>query len=168
MGRWRDRRLAGLTAVVLLAVAMTSSVAVARDEDSRWLVVRNRAGAELARVVLPPSDQFSLRYRNSVYESLAEERFSVVVDQLRLDELAADELAVLEEYYTATGAMRGGASDLEWRVAVIRPPITLPLLIQATALGQRTLRTADSAIALWRLVAGTDDTLVILSVEGTR
>jgi len=165
MDRRRGRRLAGLAVVALLALAMASAVAMARD-GTRWVVVRDAAGVELARTALPPSNEFALRYRNSVYESIAEEHFRVVGGHLRLAELAADELAVLEEYYTAVGAVHNEAgAGRTWRVAVERPSIALPLHVQATALGERTLLVAESEIALWRLVAGRDGTLVVLSVE---
>ena len=162
MDRWRGRRLAGLALVVLL-VSVTAAVA-AQDGEERWIVVRDANGAELTRMVLPTSGAMALRYRNSVYESLAEEHFRVAGDHLRLVELQADELAVLEEYYSAVGAS-GSAGPRAWRIAVERPPVALPLRIQATELGQRTLLTEAGEIELWRLVAGRDDTLVILSVE---
>lgn len=167
MDRWRGRRLAGLAVVVLLATVTAGAVAMARDGGARWVVVRNGAGTELARAAISPSNAFALRYRNSVYKSLAEEHFQVKGDHLRLVELRADELAVLEEYYIAVGAVRGGPnSSLTWSISVERPPIALPLRVQATALGERTLLTAEKEIALWRLVAGRDDTLVILTIEG--
>ena len=162
MDRWRGRRLAGLAVFVLL-VSVTAAVA-AQDGEERWIVVRDANGAELTRAVLPASGEVAMRYRNSVYESLAEEHFLVDGDHLRLVELRAEELAVLEEYYTALGASRSPPLS-EWRVAVERPPVALPLRIQATELGQRTLLTEAGEIELWRLVAGRDDTLVILSVE---
>ena len=140
---------------------------MARDGSTRYVVVRDAAGSELARAALPPSEGFALRYRNSVYESIAEEHFQVNGDHLRLVELRADELAVLEEYYIAVGAVSGGPnSNLTWSISVERPPIALPLRVQATALGERTLLTTEREIALWRLVAGRDDTLVILTIEG--
>jgi hypothetical protein len=163
MDRWRGRRLAGLAVVVLL-LGLTAAVAT-RDGGERWIVVRDATGAELTRAVLPASGEMAMRYRNSVYESLAEEHFRVDGDQLRLVELRAEELAVLEEYYTALGAFRSPPLG-EWRIAVERPPIALPLRVQATELGQRTLLTEAGEIELWRLVAGRDDTVVILSVEG--
>jgi hypothetical protein len=163
MDRWRGRRLAGLAVVVLL-LGLTAAVA-ARDGGERWIVVRDATGAELTRAVLPASGEMAMRYRNSVYESLAEEHFRVDGDQLRLVELRAEELAVLEEYYTAVGASRSPPMR-DWRIAVERPPIALPLRVQATELGRRTLMTEAGEIALWRLVAGRDDTVVILSVEG--
>lgn len=163
MDRWRGRRLAGL-AVVILLLGLTAAVA-ARDGGERWIVVRDATGGELARAMLPASGEMAMRYRNSVYESLAEEHFQVAGDHLRLVELRAEELAVLEEYYTAVGASRSPPMG-DWRIAVERPPIALPLRVQATELGQRTLLTEAGEIELWRLVAGRDDTVVILSVEG--
>jgi hypothetical protein len=162
MDRWRGRHLAGLAVVVLL-LGLTAAVA-ARDGGERWIVVRDATGAELTRAVLPATGEFAMRYRNSVYESLAEEHFQVAGDHLRLVELRADELAVLEEYYTAVGASHS-AGPRAWSIAVERPPIALPLRVQGTELGQRTLLTESGEIELWRLVAGRDDTLVILSVE---
>lgn len=168
MDRWRGRRRADVAVIVLLASAMAGAAAMARDDGSRWVVVRDRDGAELARAAISSSDGFALRYRNSVYKSIAEEQFEVEGDHLNLVELRADELAVLEEYYTAVGATRSELrSGLTWRIGVERPPIRLPLHVQATALGKRTLLTPDEEVLLWRLVADRDDTLVVLTVEGT-
>jgi hypothetical protein len=166
MGRWRGRHLAGLAAVLLVAAGLTASAATARDDGARWIVARDAAGVELARERLPVSNEFVLRYRNSVYDSLAEERYRVVDGHLELVALAADELAVLEEYSTAFGAIRDGpGSGLTWSVAVERPAIALPLRVQATVLGERTLLASGREVALWRLVAGRDDKVVILTVE---
>ena len=168
MDRWRGRRLAGLALTALLASTMAGAVAMARDDGAHWVVVRDRDGVELARAAISRSDGFALRYRNSVYESLAEEQFEVDGEHLRLVELRADELAVLEEYYTAVGATRSGpGSGRTWRIEVERDPIALPLRVQATALGERTLLAAGQAIPLWRLVAERDDTLVVLTIEET-
>ena len=166
MDRWRGQRLAGLAVAALLAGATAVAAMSAHDDGTRWIVVRDRAGAELARAAIS-SDGFALRYRNSVYESIAEERFEFAGGRLHVVELRAEELAVLEEYYMAVGATRSGSSsDLTWRIGVERPSIALPLRVQATSLGQRMLLTADGEIPLWRLVADRDDTLVILTVEG--
>ena len=168
MDRWRGRRLAGLALVALLAASAGGATVAARDAPS-WLVVRDGAGVELARVALPNGGAFGLRYRNSVYGSIAEEWYRVDGDALILEGLAADELAVLEEYSTAFGAVDAGRhANRRWLVAVDRPPIELPLRVRATALGERILLVADTELALWRLVATRDDTLVVLSVEGSR
>lgn len=168
MDRWRGRRPAGLAVAVVAAMAVfvAMAMAMASDGGSGWIVVRDAAGAELARAPLPPSAEFSMRYRNSVYQSIAEERFRVSGDRLKIVELRAEELAVLEEYYTAVGATEEPDSSLTWRIAVERPPIALPLRVQATALGERTLMAAETEIALWHLVAGRDDTIVVLTIEG--
>lgn len=164
--RWRGRRLAGLAVVTLLATLTAAAAVMAGQEGARSLVVRDPSGAELARVALPPSGEFAMRYRNSVYRSLAEERFRVDGGRLRLVELGADELAVLEEYYTAVGAERAepGATRA-WRIRVERPLVDLPLRVQASELGQRTLLVQGREVALWRLVVGREDTSVILDVE---
>jgi hypothetical protein len=166
MNRWRGRLVAGLAAAILLATAMAGAAGRGRDDASHWIVVRDATGVELARAALAPGDGFALRYRNSVYRSLAEEQFRIEGDHLRLVALRAEELAVLEEYYAATGALRASSgSGLTWRIAVERPAIRLPHRVQATALGKRTLVTANAEIELWRLVQDRDDTLVILSIE---
>ncbi len=165
MDRWRGRRPAGLAAIVLVASAMAGAAAMARENDTRWIVVRDRAGAELTRAPLPRSNELALRYRNSIYRSIAEEHFQVEADHLDLVELRAEELAVLEEYYTAVGGVRDESVRSMWSVEVERPPIELPLRIQATALGERTLLTSEEEVSLWRLVADRDDTLVVLSIE---
>jgi hypothetical protein len=132
-------------------------------------VVRDASGNELARAALPSTRSFVLRYRNSVYHSTAEEHFAVGDGSLRLVELRAEELAVLEEYYTAVGAVPvSGELTTSWAVAVERPPIQLPLRVRATELGRRTLVVGDQEIALWQLVAGRDESLVVLSVEGAK
>ena len=85
--RWRGRRAAGLAGVLLLALATGGSVAASRPQSDpqRWLVVRDVSATELARVPLPSSGRFGLRYRNSLYGSLVEERFVVTTDgRLRL------------------------------------------------------------------------------------
>jgi len=171
MTRWRGRRRAGLAAatVLLLATTIAGAVAVAEAGSGPWVVVRDGAGAELARTALPPTDTFALRYRNSIYHSVAEEHFAVADGRLRLVELRAEEPAVLEEYYAAFGAQpTSGVSPMSWRVSVERPPIGLPLHVRATELGQRTLIAGDYEIALWQLVSDRDESLVVLSVEDAR
>lgn len=169
MDRWRGRRRAGLAAAAVLGLALGMSGAVTAAGGGPWVVVRDGAGTELARAPLPPTQSFALRYRNSLYHSAAEEHFAVGDGGLRLVELRAEELAVLEEYYAAFGAHPvSNASAMTWQVAVERPPIGLPLHVRATELGKRTLVAGDQVIALWQLVADRDESLVVLSVEDAR
>lgn len=166
MDRWRGPLPAGLALAALLVAVTAAAAAMASDGGTRWIVVRDDAGSELARAALPSSGEFALRYRNSVYESMAEERFTVDGGRLRLLELRADELAVLEEYYTASGATRvGGGAAFAWRAPVERPAVDLPHHVRATALGQRVLVVSGEEIRLWKLVEGRDDTLIVLTVE---
>lgn len=163
--RWRGRRPAGLAVVVLVA-GMTGAVAIAGQSDVRALVVRDATGTELTRITLPSGEGFALRYRNSLYGSLVEERYESDGARLRLVELAADEPAVLEEYYAAFGATSAEpGSARAWQVAVERPPIPLPLHVQATSLGERTLLANGRVVSLWELFAGRGDTSATLSVE---
>jgi hypothetical protein len=169
--RWRGRRPAGLAAVFALGLLIAAAAASAREADRSQVVVRDDAGRVLAEVALPPSRELTLRYRNSIYHSIAEEHFRVSGNELELLSLGAEELAVLEEYYGAFGAERDGDvghGERAWSVGVERPPVALPLRIQATALGERTLLIGGREISLSQLVAGRDDTVVVLSIEGDR
>lgn len=164
--RWRGRSLAGLAAIGVGVVLTAGAALGAGRPPGRFLVVRDSAGAVLVRTELPPSGEFSLTYRNSLYHSLAGEDYRVDGDRLELVALDANELAVLEEYSNAFGAVPGRRdSDLRWTVAVDRAPIALPLRVKATSLGERTLIVDGTRIALWRLVAQGDDPLVTISVE---
>jgi hypothetical protein len=70
------------------------------------VTVRDGDGALLARVSLPAAE-FAVSYRNSLYGTRAEERYRVVDGgRFGLVELAADQLAVLEEYYAVPGPVR--------------------------------------------------------------
>jgi len=154
MDRWRGR-IGGLTIAAVMVVLLGAGADVAGNRAPA-LLVRGSDGTSLARVELPPDGSFALRYRNSLYDSLVEERFLVLADgRLRLVRLAADELAVLEEYYAIDRpAVRpaGGAS----RAWEAEPPLTVEeaaLLIAATDLGERTLLvTGAPPLELWRLV----------------
>ena len=167
MGRWRGRRLAGLALAALIAASLGGAGRAGGDDGQRWIVARTDAGDELARVPLPPSGRFALRYRNSLYGSLAEERFRVAGDRLILEAVAADEVAVLEEYYAVSGTIGPASGPRRWDATHRAPPIALPLRVQATTLGQRTLLTDGAEVTLWRLPGPGQSTLVILSVEGS-
>jgi hypothetical protein len=154
MDRWRGRT-GGLTIAATLLVLLVAGAALAGNQG-RELVVRRLDGAELATVPLPSDGGFRLRYRNSIYESLVEEVFVVTADgRLRLVRLAAEELAVLEEYYAVEGpALRQPAgSSMLWEAEPSLAVEEESILIAATDLGERTLLVDGAApLELWRLV----------------
>lgn len=118
----------------------------------------------MLRVSVPlPDGRFSLRYRHSVYGSLAEERFVVRADgQMQLVGLAADEAAVLDEYYTTTGARPSASDDGRRWQAEPATPLSLPrLTLAATEHGQRTLLVGDHEYPLWELSAPGTPTIVL-------
>jgi hypothetical protein len=103
-------------------------------------------------------DRFAVSYRNSIYGTLAEERYKVLPDRrYRLVEIAADQLAVLEEYYAAPGAPRR-AAEPDRREWVAPPDPATPVIfealsIAATDLGERTVHVpGEPPLELWRLV----------------
>jgi hypothetical protein len=164
---WRAGHAVALIAGMLLAGAILND-AGPWDRDATALTVRDADGLLLARVPLRAGGDFALRYRNSVYGTVAEERFVVADDgALRLVELAADQLAVLEEYYAVTEppVRAPPASERAWRAAPARPVVLTELSVAATHLGERTLLVDDRApLPLWRLVDA--DPTVVLRVEG--
>lgn len=156
--RWRVRG-AGLVIGAILVAGFALPGANAPGDDAAgvgWeLVVRDAEGELLLRTPLP-AGRFALRYRNSVYGSIAEERFSVASDgRLVLVELGADEAAVLEEYYAVTQRPQQAPSpdSRRWRA----PPATVlaldTLTLAATEHGRRTLLVAGQpSVPLWWLV----------------
>lgn len=151
--RWRGR-FGGLAILVMLG-ALVVALAVGSAARAPSLVVRGPDGDVLAERALPGGG-FSLRYRNSLYRSLAEERFAVdAAGRIRLVELSADQLAVLEEYYAIdTPAERQGADAARaWRAEPARDVVIESLMVAATDLGQRVLLVDGAApLELWRLV----------------
>jgi hypothetical protein len=134
------------------------------------VTVRDGDGALLARVSLPTAE-FAVSYRNSLYGTRAEERYRVVDGgRFGLVALAADQLAVLEEYYAVPGPVRA-APDGDRRAWVADPaghPVFDELAIAATALGERTLLVPGQApVPLPPLVADAvaDGVTVVLDVE---
>jgi hypothetical protein len=151
--RWQRSRFVGLAigATVLLLALSAGSVGSGAGTTLR---VSLPDGQVLLRVALPADAAFALRYRNSLYGSLAQERFVVMDDgALRLTELRAEELAVLEEYYAiATPARAVGG-----RLGLVADPAHVPeitaLQVAATDRGARTLIVAGhDPIELWRFV----------------
>lgn len=167
------RRTAAALALAVLAVgagAVGTAGYGGTAPEGRAVVVSDASGDVLARVALP-GDRFAVRYRNSLYGTLAEERYTVTHDgRFTLHQLAADQLAVLEEYYAVPGAPRP-ASDDDRRTFVAAPhpqrvPTFVELSIAATDLGQRTLLVPGSdPVELWRLAAD-DDPTVVLRLRG--
>jgi hypothetical protein len=171
MGGDRMRRgsVGGLAAALLAGAVLVCGALPGMIHDrGPALTVRDAGGALLATIPLPADKGFALRYRNSLYGTLAEERFVVAEQgQMRLVELAADQLAVLEEYYTVTHAERAPRGSRRPWVAGPAMPVALDeLSIAATDLGERTLLVAGRPpLPLWQLVE--DDPTVVLQVEGT-
>ena len=178
MWRRRRRRWTGPATGVLLtgavAVTLVAAGVVALDGSDRapssWrLVVRDEGGITLVETDLEDG-RFALRYRNSVYGSRAEERFSIGDDgRIHLVGLAADEAAVLGEYYNAREPRPvndGGA--LRWEAEPAYPVAIGRLMLAATDLGERSLVVnGHEPIELWRLVADSSPGLT-LGAESVR
>lgn len=140
------------------------------ETGNRTLVIRNGDG-ELTQIPLD-ANTFAISYRNSIYQTLAEERYEVQPDgTYRLVEIAADQLAVLEEYYGVPGAPTS-ADPTDRRNYVVPPDPSRPavfdtLSIAATDLGQRTLYIPEEPpLELWQLV-GNDSPFVVLDIKET-
>lgn len=132
------------------------------------LTVRDLEGRVLHAVELP-SSAFALRYRNSVYGSIAEERFEVTDGgRMRLRQLAAEDPAVLTEYYRLDGEpMRAPAEagGLTWVGVPEQATVLAELELAATERGERTLIVSGhDPVALWQLVRDRDPG-VLLRVE---
>ena len=166
--RWLAPVVLVLAAVLIGAVVAATTAGLAGD-DGRAVVVRTPDGEVVARVPLT-GDRFAVSYRNSVYTTLAEERYRVLPDgRFVLVELAADQVAVLEEYYAVPGAPRPAPpGDRRHHVAEpdpARPAVFDVLNIAATDLGERTLHTPGTdPVPIWRLLTGEDPT-VLLEIE---
>lgn len=165
------RRLAVVVAVLLCLGTLAGVTAGNADPEQRSLVVSNDGG-ELATVPLT-GDTFAVSYRNSIYQTLAEERYEVLADgSYRLVEIAADQLAVLEEYYGVPDApLPAGSQDRRNYVVPpnpSRPVVFQSLSIAATDLGQRTLHVpGQPPLELWSLV-GNDNPFVVLDIKETQ
>lgn len=164
-----DRRV-GLAAAALVAVGGLAGALglplAGASSDPAAVVVTDRDGDVLAEVPLP-GDTFAVRYRNSIYGTLAEERYRVHDGRFALVTLAADQLAVLEEYYAVPAPTAAPEDDRRSYVAAPAPgraPTFTTLSIAATRLGERTLLVPGRApVALWRLVD--DDPTIVLRIE---
>jgi hypothetical protein len=161
--RWR-RRLS-VVAISIACLLLLSTSASAERPDAPRLRLALPDGTTLATVTLPADGSFALRYRNSLYGTLAEERF-VVTDrgELRVVELAADQLAVLEEYYAITSPARLAleADGRAWTASPAHVPEITRLQIAATDRGERTLLVAGQpSIELSRFVEDASPTVIL-------
>jgi hypothetical protein len=136
--------------VIALACGVIAGSAAAAPQQR--IVVTDDDGRVLARLTLGERRAFSLRYRNSLYGTLAEERFTVDGQRFRLDELAAEQLAVLEEYYAVSEAP---VLVTDWWSAPPAYELELErLTVAATDLGERTILVeGQAAVPLWKLAA---------------
>ncbi len=175
----RGRR-SGLAALAILGVVATAAALASggiraaggvfapdASTDADWRLVIRDGGGETLMAVDLRDGTFALRYRNSLYGSLAEERFSVTGDgQLELTSVAAEEPALLAEYYGVEAPKPTADGDtLPWAGRAAEPVALDQLSIAATRQGQRTLLVSGRApVALWQLVADTAPT-VTLTVE---
>lgn len=134
---------------------VTSADAVGGDPGPR-IVVETDGGRTLTEVPLT-GDEFAVSYRNSIYHTKAEERYAVDDGSYGLVEIAADQLAVLEEYYGVSSAPEA-ADPTDRRRWVVSPdednaPEFDALSIAATDLGERTLHVpGEEPVQLYRLV----------------
>jgi len=168
--RWRGRAAGPAAGLLLLAVGalVATGVAASRPPNVQpRLVVIASDGTRLAEMPLRGEGRLTLRYRNSVYRSLAEERFVITSSgELSLEGLAADELAVLDEYYGALDTVPAPAGDARRYVGAPAYAVVLDeLTLAATDLGQRTLLLpGERPLELWQLVTDADPS-VTLRVE---
>lgn len=150
-------------ALVGLGLTLTSA---SGDTHGRSIVVTDDDGDVLATVALE-GDSFAVSYRNSIYQTKAEERYDVRPDgSFHLVQIAAEQLAVLEEYYAVPGAPHK-APAADRRQWVVDPDPAYPatftsLSIAGTDLGERVLHVpGQKSVALWRLVPDSDPYLTI-------
>lgn len=164
-----------LAVAIVMAAYLASSGAEAseltagEDEAAKAIVIRSQGGDVLASLPLK-GESFAVSYRNSIYGTLAEERYKVLPDgRYRLVEIAADQLAVLEEYYAVPGAPQR-AEEPDRREWVVPPDPTEPVVLEAlsiaaTDLGERTVHVPGKPpLELWRLVEDKQP-FVVLDIE---
>jgi hypothetical protein len=162
------RKAAALAIAVATVVGITGAVARGAA-DQPAVTVRTAAGTVVAQVPLH-GDRFALRYRNSIYRTLAEERYRVLPDgRFELVQIATDQLALLEEYYQLPGPARpappGDRRNFVADPDPAHPAVFRKLRFAATDLGERTLLVPGRApVPVWQRVV-TQDPTAILDVE---
>lgn len=164
--RWRGQHAGPAVVVALGALLAAASLAGADHGPGTTLEIRDGRGSVLARVPLGTDGAFTLRYRNSLYGTVAEERFVAAGGILELQELAARQLAVLEEYYAVTE--RPTRDVRGWWHSPPAYELELhSLTVAATDLGRRTLLVAGHGpVQLWRLVNDAAPSIVLETVPG--
>ncbi len=164
--------LAVVTVATLgLWVASAAADRPGSQEAARVIEVRDGNGDLLASVPLR-GDRFAVRYRNSIYQTIAEERYTVLPgDGFRVVQIAAEQLAVIEEYYDVPNRARPAPAGERLGWLADEPndlPVHRRLSIAATDLGERTLLVPGRPpLALWLLVEQ-DPTVVLEIKEATR
>ncbi|MCV2488319.1 hypothetical protein OF117_03005 [Geodermatophilus sp. YIM 151500] len=169
--RRRGARPAAVVALLLALLVAAGALVTAGGAGAGGpaVTVRTPDGGLVARVPLD-GDRFAVGYRNSIYGTLAEERYRVLRDgRFALVEIAAEQVAVLEEYYAVPGPPRparpGDRLDHVAEPDPARPAVFDVLNIAATDLGERTLYVPGAdPVPIWRLVTGEDPT-VLLEIE---
>jgi Domain of unknown function (DUF1850) len=142
----RGRLLAGVAVLGVAAAAAAATVAaIWRDDGGPAVVVADERGRQVARVRLPPSGRFALRYRHSVYGAEVTETFAAADDGFRLVTIASPSEAVLD-YYELEG--RRAASGPLWRLEPAASPTLASLPLVATEVGRRTLVVGDRQVPL--------------------
>ncbi|HWM00359.1 MAG TPA: hypothetical protein VNP20_23670 [Nocardioidaceae bacterium] len=159
--------VAGVTGALAFGlVGLALAAGPATSSGTPAVVVRADDGDLLASVPVGRRG-FALSYRNSVYGTRAEDRYTLATPgRFRLVEVAADQRAVLEEYYALPGPSRAAAGDRRnWVSDPARRMLFRELNIAATDLGERTLHVpGHRPVPLWRLV-GDGDPIVVLDIE---
>lgn len=162
-------RVAAALGLVLVGLAGACGAGPGDAAAVRAVTVREAGGTVLAQVPLP-AGVFAVSYRNSLYGTLAEERYRVHADgRFGLVELAADQLAVLEEYYGVPGPVHAAPTGdrRSWVARPARAPVFTALSIAATELGERTLHVpGHEPVALPPLTSS--GPIVVLDVEEVR
>lgn len=159
-------------AIVVVCCAALAALGVTlaspgEDAEGRSVVVTDDDDGDALATIPLEGDSFAVSYRNSIYRTLAEERYEVQADgSYQLVQIAAEQLAVLEEYYGVPGAPRRAPEGdrRRWVVAPdpTRPAVFTDLSIAATDRGERVLHVPGSEpVALWRLVEDSDPYLSI-------
>ncbi|GAB3520742.1 hypothetical protein [Arthrobacter monumenti] len=162
-------------AVVVVALACAAAfgavgLAAAAGHDpapnQRAVVVEDSDGDVLASAPLH-GNTFAVSYRNSIYQTMAEERYEILPDgRYRLEQIAAEQLAVLEEYYGVPGTPfeTDKADRRNWAVPPdpAHPAVFEELSIAATDLGERTLHVpGEEPLPLWPLVEDENPYIVL-------